>query len=181
MIGHIMLLDEKQVTETLHEILREFARRHRNITQTFYNCKEIKGLIEELGINYNGLSDERKMLIGSYCTMEYAMNLHLFNPSIVEDFDQSDLEIGEKRIIISFRATGEGHISSIIFRRAILDKNNDLRNENWKNIEKPKIRTLFNKERIVTKLAEMSSSNKYAIELMKDLPEMFEYSALKDR
>jgi hypothetical protein len=50
------------------------------------------------------------------------------------------------------------------------------------NIEKPKIRkTLFNKERIVTKLAEMSSSNKYAIELMKDLPEMFEYSALKDK
>jgi hypothetical protein len=49
-----------------------------------------------------------------------------------------------------------------------------------KNIEKPKIRkTLFNKERIVTKLAEMSSSNKYAIELMQDLPEMFEYSALK--
>jgi hypothetical protein len=48
------------------------------------------------------------------------------------------------------------------------------------NIEKPKIRkTLFNKERIVTKLAEMSSSNKYAIELMQDLPEMFEYSALK--
>jgi ferritin-like metal-binding protein YciE len=46
-----MLLDEKQVTETLHEILREFARRHRNITQTFYkHCKEIKGLIEELGI-----------------------------------------------------------------------------------------------------------------------------------
>jgi transposase len=73
MIGHIMLLDEKQVTETL-EILREFARRHRNITQTFYkHCKEIKGLIEELGINYNGLSDERKMLIGSYCTMEYAI------------------------------------------------------------------------------------------------------------
>jgi hypothetical protein len=63
MIGHIMLLDEKQVTETLHEILREFARRHRNITQTFYkHCKEIKGLIEELGINYNGLSDERKCL-----------------------------------------------------------------------------------------------------------------------
>jgi hypothetical protein len=55
------------------------------------------------------------MLIGSYCTMEYAIESSaLFNPSIVEDFDQSDLEIGEKRIIISFRATGRGHISSII-------------------------------------------------------------------
>jgi hypothetical protein len=41
--------------------------------------------------------------------MEYAIESSaLFNPSIVEDFDQSDLEIGEKRIIISFRATGEG-------------------------------------------------------------------------
>jgi hypothetical protein len=56
MIGHIMLLDEKPL-ET-HEILREFARRHRNITDIYKHCKEIKGLIE-LGINYNGLSDER--------------------------------------------------------------------------------------------------------------------------
>jgi predicted GH43/DUF377 family glycosyl hydrolase len=185
MIGHIMLLDEKQVIETLHEILREFARRHRNITQTFYkHCEEIKNLIEELGINYNSLSDERKMLIGSYCTMEYALESSaLFNPSIVEDFDQSDLEVGEKRVILSFRATGEGHISSIIFRRAILDKNNDLHiMKIGENIEKPKIRkTLFNKERIVTKLAEMTSSSEYSIELMKDLPEMFEYSALKDK
>jgi hypothetical protein len=128
MIGHIMLLDEKQVTETLHEILREFARRHRNITQTFYkHCKEIKGLIEELGINYNGLSDERKMLIGSYCTMEYALESSaLFNPSIVEDFDQSDLEMEKNESSYPSVPLGEGHISSIIFRRAILDKNNDL-------------------------------------------------------
>jgi hypothetical protein len=50
------------------------------------------------------------MLIGSYCTMEYALESSaLFNPSIVEDFDQSDLE-GEKRIIISFRATGRSYL-----------------------------------------------------------------------
>jgi hypothetical protein len=59
MIGHIML-DEKQVTETLHEILREFARRHRNITQTFYkHCKEIKGLIEEESIIMVYLMNEK--------------------------------------------------------------------------------------------------------------------------
>jgi predicted GH43/DUF377 family glycosyl hydrolase len=183
MIGHIMLLNEKQVIETLHEILREFARRHRNITKTFYkHCEKIKGLIEALKINYDGLSDERKMLIGSYCTMEYALESSaLFNPSIVEDFDQTDLEIGEKRIILSFRATGEGHISSIIFRRAILDKNNNLHvMKIGKNIEKPEIRkTLFNKERIITKYTEMRSENEYAIEFMKDLPDIFEYTALK--
>jgi hypothetical protein len=82
------------------------------------------------------------MLIGSYCTMEY--RIFSFNPSIVEDFDQSDLEIGEKRIIISFRATGEGHISSIIFRRAILDKNNDLHvMKIGENIENQRFKTLF--------------------------------------
>jgi hypothetical protein len=58
--------------------------------------------------------------------MEYAIESSaLFNPSIVEDFDQSDLEIGEKRIIISFRATGRAYFIHY-FRRAILDKNNDL-------------------------------------------------------
>lgn len=184
MIKHIMVLDEKQVTHTLEQTLREFARRHRNISKTFYqHCENIRSLIEELEINYETLSDERKMLIGSYCTMEYALESSaFFNPSIVEDFDQSNLEIGEKRIIISFRATGEGHISSIVFRRAILDKNNDLHvMKIGKNIDKPEIdrKTLFNKERIVTKLTEMRPGDKYGIEFMKDLPEKFEYYALK--
>jgi hypothetical protein len=59
--------------------------------------------------------------------MEYAIeSAAIFNPSIVEDFDQSNLEKGEKRVIISFRATGEGHISINCFRRGILDINNDL-------------------------------------------------------
>jgi deoxyxylulose-5-phosphate synthase len=78
MIGHIMLLDEKQVTETLHEILREFARRHRNITQTFTSIVEIN-LIEELGINYNGLSDERKnlsVLTAPWNMLESSFNFH---------------------------------------------------------------------------------------------------------
>lgn len=71
-------------------------------------------------IDYEAMSLDRKMLIGSYCTMEYAIeSAAIFNPSIVEDFDQTGLEAGEKRVIISFRATGEGHISSIVFRRAI--------------------------------------------------------------
>src|SRR5690606_29399745 len=49
-----------------------------------------------------------------------------FNPSIVEDPDQSELVDGSKRIIISFRAVGEGHISSIAFRSALIDKDNNI-------------------------------------------------------
>ncbi|EJL60227.1 hypothetical protein PMI10_03910, partial [Flavobacterium sp. CF136] len=122
MVIRIMMLDEKQVLQTLEQTLREFARRHRNISAVFFrHCEIIRPIIEEMKIDYDAMSLDRKMLIGSYCTMEYAIeSAAIFNPSIVEDFDQTGLEAGEKRVVISFRATGEGHISSIVFRRAIL-------------------------------------------------------------
>ncbi|SHG14129.1 Predicted glycosyl hydrolase, GH43/DUF377 family [Flavobacterium segetis] len=185
MISRIMLLSDKQVIETLEQTLREFARRHRNISKVFFaHCKKIKGLIEEMQINFDDLSQDRKMLIGSYCTMEYSIeSAAFFNPSIVEDFDQSDLESGEKRVIISFRATGEGHISSIVFRRGILDKNNDLRVMNvGKNIDKAEIvnKVFYNKQRFLNKLEEMNTSYKYIECIMRDLPEEFEYVVLKD-
>jgi predicted GH43/DUF377 family glycosyl hydrolase len=185
MVSHIMVLSEKQVQETLEHTLREFARRHRNISQTFFrHCEKIRGLIEAMQINYDQLSDERKMLIGSYCTMEYAIeSAAFFNPSMVEDFDQSDLQNGEKRIIISFRATGEGHISSIVFRRGILDKNNDLQvMKIGNNIDKAEVvhKTLYSKERFLVKLAEMHTSDQYSAQIMGELPDQFEYSALKN-
>lgn len=185
MVSHIMLLDEKEVKSTLEQTLREFARRHRNITKVFYkHCEKIRGIIESMQIDYSNLSDERKMLIGSYCTMEYSIeSAAFFNPSIVEDFDQSDLEAGEKRVIISFRATGEGHISSIVFRRGILDKNNDLRvMKIGKNIDKAEVvhKTYYNKQRFMTKLEEMHTGDKYFSSVMQDLPEEFEYLVLKD-
>jgi hypothetical protein len=59
--------------------------------------------------------------------MEYSVeSAAFFNPSIVEHPDQSETIPGEKRVIISFRATGEGHISSIVFRTDVIDKNNNL-------------------------------------------------------
>lgn len=184
MVSHIMLLNEKQVVDTLEHTLREFARRHRNISSIFFrHCEKIKGIIEGMQINYDKLSLERKMLIGSYCTMEYAIeSAAIFNPSIVEDFDQSGLEKGEKRIILSFRATGEGHISSIVFRRGILDMNNDLQvMKIGNNIDKAEIvhKTLYNKERFLMKLAEMHTSDKYSTRIMQDLPQEFEYAILK--
>ena len=184
MVSHIIVLSEKQVQETLEHILRQFARRHRNISQTFFrHCEKIRGLIEAMQINYDQLSDERKMLIGSYCTMEYSIeSAAFFNPSMVEDFDQSDLQNGEKRIIISFRATGEGHISSIVFRRGILDKNNDLQvMKIGNNIDKAEVvhKTLYSKERFLVKLAEMHTSDQYSAQIMGELPDQFEYAALK--
>jgi predicted GH43/DUF377 family glycosyl hydrolase len=185
MVIRIMLMNDKQVIETLEHTLREFARRHRNISRIFLtHCEKIRGIIEGMQINYDELLEERKMLIGSYCTMEYAIeSAAFFNPSVVEDFDQSDLEVGEKRVVISFRATGEGHISSIVFRRGILDKNNNLRvMKIGSNIDKAEIvhKTLYNKERFLMKLEEMHTLDKYSRCILKDLPNEFKYSALKN-
>lgn len=185
LVARIMTLDENQVSFNLEHTLREFAGRHRNISRVFAkHCANIQDVIEAMEIDFSELSDDRKMLIGSYFTMEYAIeSAAFFNPSIVEDFDQTFLEKGEKRIIISFRATGEGHISSIVFRRGILDKNNDLQvMKVGDHIDKSEIthKKLYNKKRFVKKLQEMNIPEKYSTNIMQVLPEKFEYYVLKD-
>lgn len=150
LVARILVMNDQQVNHTLEQINREFARRHRNISSLFYrHCGNVRPIIEEMQINFEGLSEERKMLIGSYLTMEYSIeSAAFFNPSMVEDFDQSSLEKGEKRVVISFRATGEGHVSSIVFRRGIIDKDNNLRMMRiGDSIEKAEIshKMMFNK------------------------------------
>jgi len=183
-VSRLMALDEKQVNHTLEHTLREFAGRHRNISRIFFkHCDNIQGIIEGMQINYDNLTDERKLLIGSYCTMEYSIeSAAFFNPSIIEDFDQLYLKKGERRVILSFRATGEGHISSIVFRRGVLDENNDLQVMKIGNhVDKAEIvqKKLYNKKRFVRKLEEMNIPKKYSSSIMKDLPGKFEYYALK--
>jgi predicted GH43/DUF377 family glycosyl hydrolase len=68
------------------------------------------------------LSRARQMLIGAYFTHEYSLeSAALFNPSIVWHPDQSGLAQGCRRFVLSLRATGEGHISSIAFRSGVID------------------------------------------------------------
>ena len=67
------------------------------------------------------ISEQRQLLIGSYFVCEFSLeSAALFNPSIVPHPDQSDLPPGALRFILSLRATGEGHISSITFRTGII-------------------------------------------------------------
>ncbi len=122
-------------------------------------------------------------MIGAYSTMEYSIeSAAIFNPSIIEDFDQSFLAKGEKRVILSVRAMGEGHLSSIVFRRGILDANNDLKMMKVRNhIDLPKMvqKKSYDKGRFVQKLREMNISEQYSSVIMEDLPDHFEYHELK--
>jgi predicted GH43/DUF377 family glycosyl hydrolase len=185
LVSRIIPMTETEVNQALEQTLREFASRHRNISRIFFkHCENIRGIIEEMEINYKDLSDERKMLIGSYCTMEYSLeSAAFFNPSIIEDLDQSYLEKGEKRVIISFRATGEGHISSVVFRRAILDINHDLHMApvgDYIDMAEISHKKLYDKKRFVTKLKEMDIDEKYTGFIMDNLPDRFEYYSLKN-
>jgi len=184
LIGRILAMSHLDVTHTLEQINRGFARRHRNISSIFLKHYEyIRHLIAEMQIDEEQLSEERKLLIGSYLTMEYSIESSaFFNPSMMEDFDQTSLERGEKRVIISFRATGEGHVSSIVFRRGIIDKDNNLRMMRiGDDIEKAEVlhKMMFKKKRIMAKLAEMHTLDIYTT-IMNDLPEEFEYSVFKE-
>src|SRR5665213_2466157 len=127
-ITRVMSITEEVAFSIVSPLLQEYSRRHRNITRVLNrNCSRLKPLFEELDIDFDSLSVYRKLLIGSYFTHEYSIeSAAFFNPSIVEDPDQSELQEGSKRVIISFRAVGEGHISSITFRRAMLDRDNNI-------------------------------------------------------
>lgn len=184
LIGKLQAMDDTQVNMTLEGTLREFARRHRNISRIFFkHCANVQALIEQMGIDYAALSDERKMLIGSYLTMEYSIeSAAFFNPSMFEDMDQSNLHEGEKRVIMSFRATGEGHISSLVFRRGILDKNNDLiMMPIGKHIDLADVthKKLYDKARFIKRMKQMQIPEKYSKTIMEDLPDRFEYYGLK--
>ena len=127
-IERVLSIPEDQVLGMISPILQEFSKRHRNITKVFLrNADKISYIFKELNLDYEALDLYRKLLLGSYFTHEYSIeSAAFFNPSIVEDPDQTELEQGEKRLIMSFRAVGEGHISSIIFRRATIGKEHQI-------------------------------------------------------
>ncbi len=185
-IRHVMAMSDNEVNTALSQVLRGYARRHRNISsifETHYN--KLGHLFKELNIKQNNNDKSRKALIGSYFTMEYSIeSAAFFNPSIVEDPDQSELGPDEKRVIFSFRATGEGHISSIVFRSGIIDKDNNLIVEPVGKMlaEAERIkRHIYNKKSFIKRLDEMSDfDNKISpIFVLERLGDRFTYGELK--
>jgi len=124
-IARIMELSEEEVNELLSEVLREFRGRHSKPLQFFMNRFEA---VKQHLVTDRQLGENRRLLIGSYFTQEYSFeSAALFNPSIVWHHDQSGLQDGTKRFILTLRATGEGHLSSICFRSGTVDGDYQIR------------------------------------------------------
>jgi beta-1,2-mannobiose phosphorylase / 1,2-beta-oligomannan phosphorylase len=156
----VINMSEKDASFAFQKVLRDYSLRHRNISKIFEkHFNKIVHLFTLLNIDPKSIDLSRKILIGSYFTMEYSIEAAaFFNPSIIEHPDQSETSLGEKRVILSFRATGEGHISSIVFRTGILDKNNTLTIEPaGKMMEEAEHirRHIYNKESFRSTLEEM--------------------------
>ena len=117
-INRVILLPDPQVEEILAQVFRDFESRHKDIRavfeEHFLKATKLTGRLD-------GISQARRLLIGAYFTMEYAIqSAALFNPSIVPHMDQSRIPEGSVRFVMSLRATGEGHISSIVFRTGVI-------------------------------------------------------------
>jgi hypothetical protein len=160
LIHAVLQLSESEASIALNQTLRDYSMRHRNISKIFENhFSKVVHLFSELGVDPETISETRKILIGSYFTMEYSIeSAAFFNPSIVEHPYQNETGPGELRVIISFRATGEEHISSIVFRTGVLDQHNTLILEPVGNMleEAEHIRRhVYNKKLFSRKLDEM--------------------------
>lgn len=113
-VTRVMGLDHEATMGQLAEVLANFDGRHRNLLERFEARADE---MEEVFAAHGDFSRTQRRLIGSYFLHEYSFEAAaLFNPSIVSHPDQSSAPPGGRRFVLSVRAVGEGHISSLTFR-----------------------------------------------------------------
>jgi len=122
LVDAVLSLGDREVGQQLSSVMQDFERRHWQTRKIF--LKRFDQISEMLDLSLDGIGDKRKQLIGAYFCHEYSYcAAALMNPSIVPHPDQSGLDRQTVRILMSLRAVGEGHISSIAFREGLVSSN----------------------------------------------------------
>lgn len=123
-LRRVLRVPEERLAGLLAEVRSTFSHRHRDIEAAFLeNFDRVASHLKAP----QEISRERRRLIGAYFTLEYSIeSAALFNPSMVVHPDQSQLPVGSVRFLLSLRATGEGHVSSIVFRRGVITNEGDI-------------------------------------------------------
>jgi predicted GH43/DUF377 family glycosyl hydrolase len=120
-VKKVACFSEEEVGSNLAIAIEEFGSRHRNLINGLSD--HFKLVSQQYDGDLSWFSENRKLLLGAYFTKEYSIqSAALFNPSIVSHPDQSNLKPDEQRFVISLRATGEGHISSVVFKTGIINQ-----------------------------------------------------------
>ncbi|MCX7011991.1 MAG: glycoside hydrolase family 130 protein, partial [Candidatus Sumerlaeota bacterium] len=129
------------------------------------------------------LPEETRLLIGACFTKEYSVeSAALFNPSIVPHPDQSGLAAGSLRFIMSLRATGEGHLSSIVFRSGVIDADNGILIDSVSHfLDSPEMNehSEYDRHLFARKLGEMGESAEAVERVFSRLPERFTLEEMK--
>ncbi len=180
-IGRVVAMSEKEVECELKKIIAHFTERHLNIEETFLEHYEsVKSFCD----TDRELSETRKSLIGAYFTHEYSIeSTALFNPSIVAHPDQSELPEGAMRFIMSLRAIGEGHISSLMFRTGIIDSQNTISFDEvsrYAGVAHFLSDSLYDKLTFKYKLAELGFDNDFSNSFFAHLPDSFTIQRLQE-
>jgi predicted GH43/DUF377 family glycosyl hydrolase len=181
-INRVLSMDETDASALLVNIMHDFSHRHRYFRESVLrNFERVASHVPDV----DQLSEDTRLLIGSYFTAEYSVEAAaLFNPSMVQVPNQESDPDGSCRFIMSFRATGEGHISSIEFRSGIVDENNDIYFDPLSNyVRTPKIHTDSNYdiELFCLKLKDMKVGKRVAEWLLDDLPNHFTFTDLENK
>jgi hypothetical protein len=126
LVGEVLAMSPQEARDQLEAVLKDFEARHwqtRRVFMTRYD--QIEDLLK---LDGSKISDEKRQLIGAYFCHEYSYAAAaLMNPSAVPHFDQTGIQPGSQRILMSMRSVGEGHISSVAFREGIINDQNQLR------------------------------------------------------
>ncbi|HEX6147592.1 MAG TPA: glycoside hydrolase family 130 protein [Acidimicrobiia bacterium] len=172
-IGRVLGLADAEVADTLAATHRAFADRHDDMAAVFHRSfEQVAHHIE----HPEDLSEDRRMLIGAYFSHEYSIEAAaLNNPSIVPAPDQSGLEPGELRFVMSLRAIGEGHISCIEFRSGVLGSDGEPRIDDPGPQPKTGTRTLsfYDKGFFTSRLMELGALNDISGPILDSLAEQF--------
>jgi predicted GH43/DUF377 family glycosyl hydrolase len=180
LFARVAKLSENDVKHLLEAIYQDFSARHRNFRDTLERNFE---RIAEIVPDCDSLSAERRLLLGAYMTAEYSVEAAaLFNPSIVPHPDQKAVSKGSLRFIMSFRATGEGHISSIEFRSGVVDENLDIYIDAVSQyVATPEIHTdpSYERHHFRRKLEDIGASHRVVDRLLEGLSDTFTFDELE--
>lgn len=118
-VDRILGMDRDVTTRELAGILSGFQDRHRNLEEIFEaRADDMEGAFD----HHPSFTKEQRQLVGAYFLHEYSFEAAaLFNPSMVRHPDQSLAPPGGCCFVMSLRAVGEGHVSSLTFRAGSVD------------------------------------------------------------
>jgi predicted GH43/DUF377 family glycosyl hydrolase len=181
-VDRILTLPEVCVRPLLSQVMAEFSSRHQNIAGVFLErFQQVRTL---LSLNDN-LSEAGRLLIGSYFVSEYSLeSAALFNPSIVPHPDQAGVPPNGLRFILSLRATGEGHLSSITFRTGMIhpDGRIEVMNPAGRLCEPRQLpNTLYEKGLFARKLQELGLTSEFTRRTIDRLGDVFDIDELRTR